>query len=580
MRQSQSGLVSDAQGEYRFAVTSRGKPQSILIEKRFTRPFRSRRMFASRFVLRAMPAAVLAAFVCLPAAAPPAAASDAVPVPVLNWQPCADQQDAGFLCATAKVPMDYSVPGGASFSLAVIKHSAADPANRIGTLFWNPGGPSDVGTQYLPIAINGFPEQVRNRFDIVSWDPRGMGGDTTPVVQCFDSANDEAAFTADLYAGLPDIPVSPADLAKLSSDRATLNQICVAREGSLLAHVSTADNARDLDLLRQAVGDAKISYYGTSYGTFLGATYLNMFPANVRAAVLDGAVYPTAWAGTGKDSPRLSTFVQIGSDIGASETVTAFLAACGEAGVSSCAFAASTPEATQQKYTSLLASLKANPVTVEGQKVDDSTVISYFQSSIFIIHPVPGFDRFPGYVAVAQFLEDVWSAANSAGQSPPAAQAAPAPVSASSQATTYITSYGRQAAVICGESPNPATVEANVKQALASYKRAGVNSWPLLAICLGWSVEAADTYLGPWNKPTPPVLVVGNTFDPATPYASSRRMAAELFDGHFLTVDGFGHTELLNPSQCAQDHIAAYLIDGTLPPDGARCAQDYAPFSK
>ncbi len=537
-------------------------------------------MSASQSILRAMAAAVRVASACAATFVLPAAASETVAVPVLNWQPCANQQDAGFLCSTAQVPIDYAVPHGASFALALIKHSADDPKHRIGTLFWNPGGPSDSGTQYMPIAITGFPQQVRSRFDIVSWDPRGMGGDTTPVVQCFDNEAEEATFTANLYSGLPAIPVSPTDLAHFSNARATLNQACVAREGSLLAHVSTADNARDLDLLRQAVGDAKISYYGTSYGTFLGATYLNMFPGNVRAAVLDGAVYPTAWAGTGKDSPGLSTFVRIGSDTGAAETVTAFLSACGEAGVSSCPFAAPTTEATLQKYNSLLEDLRANPVTVDGQTVDDTVVLSYFQSSIFIIHPVPGFDRFPGYIAVAQFLQDVWSAANSVGQSSAAPPPAPAVVPASSQTTTYTTSYGRQASVICGESPNPPTVSANVKQAMFSDRRAGVNSWPLLAICLGWSAQAADSYLGPWNNPTPPVLVVGNTFDPATPYSSSRRMAAELFDGHFLTVDGFGHTELLNPSRCAQDYIAAYLIDGTVPPDGSRCAQDYAPFSQ
>lgn len=539
-------------------------------------------MFAFRSVPRILAAAIGVASAGLGAgaAALPAAASEAVPVPVLNWQPCADQRDAGFLCATARVPIDYAVPNGAAFTLALIKHPAQDQNNHIGTLFWNPGGPGDVGTQYMPVAINGFPEQVRSRFDIVSWDPRGMGGDTRPVVQCFDNQSEETTFIENLYAGLPAIPVSPADLVRISNARATLNQACVTRQGAVLAHVSTADNARDLDLLRQAAGDAKISYYGTSYGTFLGATYLNMFPGNVRAAVLDGAVYPTAWAGNNEDSPGLSTFVRIGSDTGAAETVTAFLAACAEAGVSGCAFAAPTAEATQQKYTALLEKLKANPVTIDGQEIDDTAVISYFQSSIFIIHPVPGFDRFPGYVAVAQFLQDVASAADAVRQTAAPAQASPAVASAKPPATTYTTSYGRQAAVICGESPNPATVDANVKQALASDRRAGVTGWPLIAVCLGWTARAADTYLGPWNKPMPPILVVGNTFDPATPYASSRRTAKELFDGHFLTVDGFGHTELLNPSRCAQDAIAAYLISGTLPPDGARCAQDYGPFSR
>jgi pimeloyl-ACP methyl ester carboxylesterase len=311
------------------------------------------------------------------AAVPPASALDAVPV--LDWQPCTSASQAGFQCATAQVPIDYAAPAGGSFTLALIRYSADDQTNRIGTLFWNPGGPSDAGTQYLLAAINGFPQQVRSRFDIVSWDPRGMGGDTRPVVQCFDSQEQETKVTDQLSSGIPDIPTSPADLAWLFNTRATLNQYCVSREGSLLAHVSTADNARNLDLMRQAVGEPKINYYGTSYGTFLGATYLNMFPQSVRAVVLDGAVYPTAWAGDNKDSTRLSTFVRIGSDIGASETMMAFLSACGEAGAASCAFADQTPEATRQKWTSLLSRLQANPVVIDGQELDDTSRLCPFE---------------------------------------------------------------------------------------------------------------------------------------------------------------------------------------------------------
>ena len=134
--------------------------------------------------------------------------------------------------------------------------------------------------------------------------------------------------------------------------------------------------------------------------------------------------------------------------------------------------------------------------------------------------------------------------------------------------------------MVCGESPNPATDNAYAAQALASYQRAGLNLWPFTAVCKGWTAKASSPYLGPWNTKTPPVLVIGNTFDPATPYSSSQRMAEELADGHFLTVDGFGHTELLNPSRCAEDYVAAYLIDGKLPPKGIRCAQETSPFSK
>ncbi|HEX2943727.1 MAG TPA: alpha/beta hydrolase [Rhodopila sp.] len=532
-----------------------------------------------------MTACLLAFALLFIAPVSPAAATDTVPVPVLNWQPCPSSLQAGFQCATAQVPIDYAAPKAGSFALALIKHPAQDQANRIGTLFWNPGGPSDAGTQYLPAAINGFPQQVRSRFDIISWDPRGMGGGTRPVVQCFDSEAQETQAMDQLLGGIPNIPTSSADLVRLFKARETLNQDCVSHAGSLLAHVSTADNALDLDLLRQAVGEAKINYYGTSYGTFLGATYLNLFPQSVRAAVLDGAVAPTAWAANGNDDPRLSTFVRVGSDFGASDTMTAFMLACGTAGTSGCAFADQTPDATVQKWHTLLDRLQANPVTIDGQSIDDTGVIAYFQSSIYTIHPVPGFGRFPGYVAVAEFLQTVRQASDAGGQASAGVTSASstqasATITAPAASTTYITSYGRQAAVICGESPNPETVSGYVRQARKSFRRAGLSPWPFAAICLGWSAKAANPYFGPWKAPTPPVLVVGNTFDPATPYASSQRMARELFNGHFLTVDGFGHTELLNTSRCAQDYIAAYLINGTLPPEGARCAQDYAPFSQ
>lgn len=437
----------------------------------------------------------------------PASATDAIPVPVLNWQPCASSSEAGFQCATAQVPIDYAAPKAGSFTLALIRHPADDPANRIGTLFWNPGGPSDAGTQYLPAAVSGFPQQVRSRFDIISWDPRGMGGDTRPVVQCFDSEAQETQVMDQLLAGIPNIPTSSTDLVRLFNARATLNQDCVNHAGSLLAHVSTADNALDLDLLRQAVGEAKINYYGTSYGTFLGATYLNMFPQSVRAAVLDGAVAPTAWAASGNDDPRLSTFVRVGSDFGASDTTTAFLSACGAAGASSCAFADQTPDATIQKWKSLLGRLQANPVTIDGQSIDDTTLIAYFQSSIYTIHPVPGFGRFPGYVAVAEFLQTVWLASDTGGQAAASATSASSTTTATSASSAYITSYGRQAAVICGESPNPETMSGYVRQARRSYRRAGINPWPFAAVCLGWSVKAADPYFGPWKAPTPPVLV-------------------------------------------------------------------------
>lgn len=530
--------------------------------------------------------------------------SGSPPVPVLAWSACPAAADGaasttGFECATAAVPMDYADPAGAQFDLAVIKHPATDPGSKVGTLFWNPGGPSDAGTQYLPASIDGFPEAVRARFDIVSWDPRGMGGRTTPVVQCFGDQAAEQAFLSNPDFGT--IPRTDAEFAAFDAAHTALNVQCGQQAGELLAHVSTADNARDLDLLRQAVGEDTLSYYGTSYGTFLGATYLNMFPDRVRAAVLDGAVSPAAWGGGAGTDESLSTFLRIGSDEGAKATTDEFMRQCGAVDATACAFSAGSPEATLAKWTALLEQLRTTPITVEGQPLDDRGLLSLVQGSIYLVTPLDGFGRFPGWTAVAQQVQQVWTAAQqpaaaasgAADTSPAASSAAPdspAPSPTSSAAgpvsseagsgSTYVTSAGRQLAVVCGESPNPTTEAGYDAAARVSFARSGPSYWPWVAYCVDWPAQAAEAYRGPWNNPTPvPVLVVGNTFDPATPYTSSQAMAAALADGHLLTVDGFGHTELLNPSACAQQHIADYLLDGTVPAEGTRCAQDRAPFA-
>ena len=295
------------------------------------------------------PIAVVAALAAL---APLTALAADPPVPSLVWGACPAGQPGAdrFDCATAGVPMDYADPAGPTFSLALIKAPARDAANRIGTLFWNPGGPSDAGTAYLPAAIGGFPAQVRDRFDIVSWDPRGMGGRTTPVVQCFDSAEDEAAFLERARARQP---AGDAGGARRRRRRAGPRSTPPASpaNGDLLAHVSTADNARDLDLLRQAVGEERLSYYGTSYGTFLGATYVNMFPDRVRAAVLDGAVAPSAWAGGPGEDLSLSTFIRLGSDFGSRRPSAPSWTSAARSTPTACAFSAGSPEATRTKWS-------------------------------------------------------------------------------------------------------------------------------------------------------------------------------------------------------------------------------------
>ncbi|MGH8586737.1 MAG: alpha/beta hydrolase [Gammaproteobacteria bacterium] len=532
-----------------------------------------------------MPAAIAMSMLLI---ASPAltAASDAgsVPVPKLTWEACpAPEKSAastvGFECAMAEVPISYADASMGKFNLALIKAPARDAAQRRGTLFWNPGGPSDAGTEYLPASIHGFPDKVRDRFDIISWDPRGMGGRTMPVVQCFNSADDEAAFFARIMPG--GFPVTAEQLIKDAAGRTELNQACVERNGELLAYVSTADNARDLDLLRQAVGEETMNYYGTSYGTFLGATYINMYPDRVRAVVLDGAVAAPAWSGNEGDDLSLSTFIRLGSDFGSRSTIEAFMNQCGAVDASACAFSAGSPEATRAKWVDLLQRAE-NGIQFQGDMIDAPSILAYVGSSIYVVEPLPGFGRFPGWVAVAEFLQQVWMASEGGGQQAAAdgsdgsgSSGASAAVPAKPASGTYITSAGRQLSVICGESPNPTTEAAAVQQALASYQRASISAWPFVAYCVGWTQAP---YLGPWNKTTVPVLVIGNTYDPATALPSSVRMAEALGNARLLIVNGFGHTVLINPSTCPQDYIATYFIDGKMPPMGATCGQDKAPF--
>ena len=233
-----------------------------------------------RLIGWALAAALLAATV---AAAPTAAAAprgvNGAPVPTLHWRDCGD----GFECTTAQVPLDYDQPQRPSIQLALLRLPASDRQHRIGSLFINPGGPGTSAVQIVrDLGRTIYSPAVRARFDIVGMDPRGVGG-STPV-RCYDTT-EQSAEASILLKTAPNDPGQLAERVTAARDFATR---CAQRNGDLLDHLSTANVARDLDLLRQAVGDRQISYDGISYGTYLGTTYAAMFPGNVRAMVLDG----------------------------------------------------------------------------------------------------------------------------------------------------------------------------------------------------------------------------------------------------------------------------------------------------
>ncbi|MFF2148426.1 alpha/beta hydrolase [Kitasatospora sp. NPDC058190] len=512
-------------------------------------------------------AATTAAGLLLAGLTPAAAASAATapPVPSLTWrQSCAD----GFQCDTAQVPLDYRAPHGRTIRLALIRRPADDQAHRLGTLFYNPGGPGIPGTGALPAVSGLFPAEVRKRFDIVSFDPRGVGRST--ALQCFPDPSGEPALLAGLPAGYP---VGAEQQSRWADTYANLGRQCAENDRTgLLAHLSTADTARDLDLLRQAVGDRRLSYLGTSYGTYLGTVYANLFPGRVRAMVLDSAVDPVAWStGRTPQDRALPPFLRTGSDLGSARTLDTFLDRCGAVDPARCAFSAGSPEATRAKFAQLTDRLGRGPITLgtppNAVTHDEATVVTAVANGLYAVEPVPNLPD-TGWSGLGEQLQRLWTA--------PDTPSAPLPTGGLSGQTQVL-------GVLCSDTANP-PADADYP-ALADLARARSGAlgpywvWQTQR-CAAWPAEAArDRYDGPWDRPTAaPVLVVANTDDPAWPYQGSRALADTLARGRLLTVEGDGHTVLGNPNGCAAGYEERYLIDGQLPPRGEVCAPDQRPF--
>lgn len=358
-----------------------------------------------------------------PANSQPAAAAHSwapAAVPALQWKPCADPGQAGFDCATARVPLDYSRPRGATIELALIRHKATDQAHRIGTLFFNPGGPGGSGVVVLPLYLKlpttpaavMFPVRVRERFDIISWDPRGVGASTS--VQCFATPQKEAKRISKLAVG---VPYTLRQQKAWMKGWADIAERCArSKSAYLLPHVSTTETARDLDLLRRAVGDEKLTYQGNSYGTLLGAVYANLFPDKVRAMVLLGNDEPVGYTNSGKDDPRLDVSLRQHVDRGTAKTLNAFLKLCGQASRQQCAFSAGSGAATKAKWASLLEKLRTSPITAGEVKYDYDLVVTLTVISLYEVSP--------GFIGVdweslGNLLEALWEGSTDPTQYPP-----------------------------------------------------------------------------------------------------------------------------------------------------------------
>jgi pimeloyl-ACP methyl ester carboxylesterase len=300
------------------------------------------------------------------AVANPAAAADLAtggvhaPVPVLIWTDCAAEFGPGVQCATAKVPLDYDRPTGQTIDVALNRHRATDPVHRVGSLFLNPGGPGGSGETFLPEALTAIDPSLPARFDLIGVSPRGTSR-STPV-QCFATAAEQEAF----FGALPAFPVTAEIPAWLAAYRDYTNR-CARVAGPIIDHSSTANFVRDLDLLRQAVGDPGFSFLGYSYGSQVGSTYAAMFPSRVRAVVIDGVVDPVAWStGYGGTGALLPITTRLKSAEGASDTLGAFFRTCAAAGPARCSFAdpGATAGQLSAKWDKLTRDIRKRPVDV------------------------------------------------------------------------------------------------------------------------------------------------------------------------------------------------------------------------
>ncbi|MGW1410199.1 alpha/beta hydrolase [Streptomyces sp. NPDC002403] len=438
-------------------------------------------------------------------------------------------------CATVRVPLDYAKPDGETIGIALIRKKALNTGRRLGSMLFDFGGPGGSGVSILPRAAGSY-ANLNSRYDLVGFDPRGVAG--SEGVSCRTDKEQETA-----YRKVDMTPDTAAEERAFLKDGADFGAGCERRSGKVLPYVGTTNAARDMDLIREVLGDKKLTYFGISYGTELGGTYAHLFPANVGRTVLDAVVDPTA--DTIGHARNQATGFQ--------RALENYLKDRGQ-----------DPKAGTQRIAKLLERIDRKPLpTRSGRELNESLAITG------IVTPLYSKSNWP-------FLTQALDEAEKSGTGTMLLQLADS-YNGRDEKGHYDTQNHSQRAISCADSKLRPTAD-EARALLPEFRKLSPVFGPFLAWdtagwCSQWPVPGEHDHPEASAPGAGPVLVVGTTGDPATPYEGARKMADELGRGVgiLLTNKGEGHGAY-GGNTCVTSTVDAYFLDGMVPDDGKTCS--------
>ncbi|HET6671770.1 MAG TPA: alpha/beta hydrolase [Agromyces sp.] len=456
---------------------------------------------------------------------------------VLEWEQCGDE----LVCATATAPIDWENPGAGEIDLALVRHVAT--GDKLGSLLVNPGGPGGSGYDFIAESLDyAVGEPLKQRFDVVGFDPRGVG--RSSAVACYDDEQMDEY----LYGIVPAERGSDEWVKLVGQAAGEFGEACSANTGEMLSEVDTVSAARDLDLLRAILGDEQLNYLGYSYGTFLGATYAELYPDKVGRLVLDGAIDPSA----------SDTEVTKAQAVGFEKALRAYLEDCLSG--RECPFDGTVDEAMDE-IGRLLASVDASPLRgTDGRMVGADTLLTA------IIYPLYSAQSWP---YLSEMLESVML-----GDADYALSFADGYNGRGEDGTYLDNSTEAFRAINCLDYTYQADVGVMREKAAAIAEAAPVIG-PYFGYgdlsCVNWPYQSDRERAQIHAEGAAPILVVGTTGDPATPYEWAVALAEQLESGVLVSYDGEGHTAYNKSNQCVNGAVEAYLIEGTVPASDPKC---------